>query len=52
MTSKKYIDSDGKWFCHNLNETYVWYGLFNVINEYIGYWYQDNRKGFWLRKRI
>lgn len=36
------------WFNHKCIQTKVVHGLSNVKNQYIGYNYQDNAKGFWL----
>lgn len=49
MTSKKFI-SGYNWFCHNLNETLVWHGLYNGFIKYkrVGYFYKDSLKGFHL----
>jgi hypothetical protein len=30
-------------------ETYKSHGLDNTFNKNIGYWYQSNKKGFWLK---
>lgn len=30
--------------------TLVYHGFYNSSNSYLGYFYQDKQKGFWLRE--
>jgi hypothetical protein len=49
MKTKKKYGFGGSIFQY-LNKNFISHGLLNDENKWIGYRYQDNRKGFWLNK--
>lgn len=48
MKIEKYLSAN--LFCYG--ENYVWHGLLNDNNKSIGYFYQCNKKGFWIINNI
>ena len=47
MKTKKFRNTYWIWY---KTDNGILHGFDNSDDEYIGYWYQHKRKGFWLRK--
>lgn len=56
MKSEKHIGRDKTWFCYRDYKTKILHGLFNdynsIIYKHIGYYYKDQRKGFWITEDV
>lgn len=54
MKAKKYIDKENNWFYYRFDENHNHHGLTlrNSNHKRVGYWYQDEKKGFHLITKL
>jgi hypothetical protein len=45
------ITNDRYFHATDMSYESIWHGFDNLQNKWIGYWYQDQRKGFWFIER-